>query len=493
MFVFCNPPYIKKNIVALKDHGGGIGYSKSGNRYLARKTPILDLLYGYQILNKLGFETIIADDQHFPSDNFSDFLLKYPQIMSAKIVFVRFSQPTINNDFKFAHFLKKNKCSAKLVAFGPVIENNKKWFYEDNIFDYFITSELEAVVDEFVKKIKDINKNIDVGISGVFSKIDKDYICINTVSVKADLQSLPYLPYHLPIFKNYVKFAISSRGCPIGCTYCPYILVQNKKFRFKTANQVIDELLYYQKLGIKKIIFRDPNFGYNNQRVRDICELYIKNKLKIEWECETVLNTLKDETILLMCKANCKLVRVGIETVSPELLKLAKRPSKLADINIAKNKINLFQKNNSKVYGFFVIGFEGDKLKYIKTAPKVAKFLNLDRAQFMTPNLYPGIEQYQKVIDNKIIDKDLLSNRESFSDIIGNHAKINFSLAKNIDTTTLHIGKKYCERLWYLYNKNKKLSLNQFLKYLVFTRVALLTLNNLKILNRFRALISENR
>lgn len=304
---------------------------------------------------------------------------------------------------------------------------------------------------------------------------------------------MPYLPYHLPIFKNYVKFAISSRGCPIGCTYCPYILVQNKKFRFKTANQVIDELLYYQKLGIKKIIFRDPNFGYNNQRVRDICELYIKNKLKIEWECETVLNTLKDETILLMCKANCKLVRVGIETVSPELLKLAKRPSKLADINIAKNKINLFQKNNSKVYGFFVIGFERDKLKYIKTAPKVAKFLNLDRAQFMTPNLYPGIEQYQKVIDNKIIDKDLLSNRESFSDIIGNHAKINFSLAKNIDTTTLHIGKKYCERLWYLYNKNKKLSLNQFLKYLVFTRVALLTLNNLKILNRFRALISENR
>ena len=76
-------------------------------------------------------------------------------------------------------------------------------------------------------------------------------------------------------------------------------------------------------------------------------------------------------------------------------------------MQVAKNKIDLFQKNKCKVYGFFVIGFEGDNLKSIKTAPKVAKFLNLDKAQFMTPNLYPGIEQYQKFIDEKKLDKVL--------------------------------------------------------------------------------------
>ena len=218
----------------------------------------------------------------------------------------------------------------------------------------------------------------------------------------------------------------------------------------------------------------------------------LEKKLSIEWECETVLNTLKDETIVLMCKANCKLVRVGIETISPELLKLAKRPSKLADINVAKNKINLFQKHNSKVYGFFVIGFEGDNLKSIKIAPKVAKFLNLDKAQFMTPNLYPGIEQYEKFVNEKKLDNNILNNRELYSEIIGTHAKINFSLAKNIDTTTLHIGKKYCERLWNLYNKNEKLSLKQLIKYFVFTNIAKLLLNNIRILDKFRTVISEN-
>tara|TARA_B100001093_G_scaffold484855_1_gene518680 strand:+ start:514 stop:1995 length:1482 start_codon:yes stop_codon:yes gene_type:complete len=492
MFALCNPPYLKKNRVVLKDHGGGIGYAKQGDKFKARKTPILDLLYGYQIIKKMGLDTIIADDQHMPSENFEDFIIKYPEIINSKTIFIRFSQPTIDNDLNFAHFLKKKNYKAKLVAFGPAIENNKKWFFEDNIFDYLITSEFEAVIESFINKTKDNHENIDVEISGIFSKINKKYVCADTQTIKADLQSLPNLPYHLEIFKDYTKFAISSRGCPIGCTYCPYILVQNKKFRFKTAEQVIDELTYYQNLGVETIIFRDPNFGYNQQRVRDICELYIQKKLKIEWECETVLNTLKDETIVLMCKANCKLVRVGIETVSPELLKLAKRPSKLADIQVAKNKIDLFQKNKCKVYGFFVIGFEGDNLKSIKTAPKVAKFLNLDKAQFMTPNLYPGIEQYQKFIDEKKLDKNILSNRELYSEIIGTHAKINFSLAENIDTTTLHIGKKYCERMWNLYNKNEKLPLKQFIKYFVFTNVAKLLLNNFRILNKFRIAISEN-
>ena len=492
MFVLCSPPYLKKNRVVLKDHGGGIGYAKKGNKFSARKTPILDLLYGYQIINQMGLDVTIADDQNTPSEDFKEFINKNPFIKSAKIIFVRFSQPTINNDLNFAHFLKQINFKAKLVAFGPAIENNKRWFYEDDIFDYLITSEFEAIIENFIENTKDKYENIETKIPGVYSKINNYYICSDTQSLKADLQALPYLPYHLEIFKDYVKFAVSSRGCPIGCTYCPYILVQNKKFRFKTAEQVIEELTHYQNLGIKNIIFRDPNFAYNQQRVRDICELYIKKKLTIEWECETVLNTLKDETIILMCKANCKLVRVGIETVSPELLKLAKRPSKLADIHIAKNKIDLFQKNKSKVYGFFVIGFDGDNLESIKTAPKVAKFLNLDKAQFMTPNLYPGIEQYQKFIDEKKMDSNILNNRELYSEIIGSHAKVNFSLAKNIDTTTLHIGKKYCERMWNLYSKNEKLSVRQFVKYFFYTSVAKLLLNNLRIFNKLRLAISEN-
>lgn len=75
MFVLCRPPYLKKNRVVLKDHGGGIGYSKRGDKFKARKTPILDLLYGYQIINKMGLDTIIADDQYMPSENFEDFII----------------------------------------------------------------------------------------------------------------------------------------------------------------------------------------------------------------------------------------------------------------------------------------------------------------------------------------------------------------------------------------------------------------------------------
>ena len=90
------------------------------------------------------------------------------------------------------------------------------------------------------------------------------------------------------------------------------------------------------------------------------------------------------------------------------------------------------------------------------------------------------------------MNSNILNNRELYSEIIGSHAKVNFSLAKNIDTTTLHIGKKYCERMWNLYSKNEKLSVRQFVKYFFYTSVAKLLLNNLRIFNKLRLAISEN-
>ncbi len=492
MFAICNPPYIKEKIVVLKDHGGGIGYSKVGNRFLSKSRVIIDLLYAYQILKLAGHKIFLADDQQDPSSSFEEFVAKNKSIMKAKFLFIRFSQPTINNDFEFAHYLKKNKFNGKLIAFGPAIQENTKWFFKDTIFDYFITSEVEAVIEQLSEKLNSKQFVFD-DLPGVFRKHGNSYVCANQTSEKADLQALPFFPFNEFKYDSYSM--ITSRGCPIGCTYCPYILVQNKKFRFKTPEQVVEELEYYQNIGIERIIFRDPNFGFNNNRVLQICNLYVEKKLLIEWECETVLNTLKDEVLNAMGKANCKMIRVGIETVSEEVLKSASRPLKLGDMNNAKHKIDICQKAGMQVYGFFVIGFDGDKLEHIKNAPKIANYLNLDHAQFMTPNLYPGIEQFNKAIEDGIIDEKLLIDRKKFSDVIGSHANLYFSLAKNIDTTTLHIAKMFCERSWSLFSKekSKKMLLSTKIKCWVYIFISRFLLNNNMFLKPFRNLISENK
>ena len=50
-----------------------------------------------------GYNVKIADDQLDPSKDFDDFLDKYSSLSKSNIIFIRLSQPTLNNDFEFAN------------------------------------------------------------------------------------------------------------------------------------------------------------------------------------------------------------------------------------------------------------------------------------------------------------------------------------------------------------------------------------------------------
>ena len=66
---------------------------------------------------------------------------------------------------------------------------------------------------------------------------------------------------------------ISSRGCPNRCNFCGRI-VQNDRFRARSAKNVVDEILMIQeKYKINHIRFLDESFTIDRQRVFDICEM----------------------------------------------------------------------------------------------------------------------------------------------------------------------------------------------------------------------------
>ena len=74
-----------------------------------------------------------------------------------------------------------------------------------------------------------------------------------------------------------------------------------------------------------KFVFRDPVFSINRKYTVELCQEIIKENLNIEFLIETHLKNLDDELILLLKKAGLKLVYVGIESSSPDVLKGVKR------------------------------------------------------------------------------------------------------------------------------------------------------------------------
>jgi radical SAM superfamily enzyme YgiQ (UPF0313 family) len=120
----------------------------------------------------------------------------------------------------------------------------------------------------------------------------------------------------------------TSRGCPFSCSYyCPYPLVQGKKWRAMSPQRVYAELEEaVLSHAIPNVLFRDACFTLDRERAAQICELIVKNELRVDWWCETRVNCLDRELLVLMKRAGCRGVSIGVETGDPQILRLQAKP-----------------------------------------------------------------------------------------------------------------------------------------------------------------------
>src|SRR3989304_7121326 len=85
-----------------------------------------------------------------------------------------------------------------------------------------------------------------------------DKIVHNSISPGMEnLDSLPSFPYHLFNPKKYdMGFVLSSRGCPHRCIFCSNRVTTRKKYRYRSAEFIIDDIdLLFHKYNMRHIIF----------------------------------------------------------------------------------------------------------------------------------------------------------------------------------------------------------------------------------------------
>lgn len=194
----------------------------------------------------------------------------------------------------------------------------------------------------------------------------------------------------------------ASRGCPYSCfNYCVYPLAQGRKLRLKTADKVIDEMIYFKKkLKVKNFLFRDPVFSINKKHTIDICNRIINSNNKFNICIETHLKNIDDELIILFKKSGIKLVYLGIESVNEQVLSDVKR---LSETNLNQiNKIKLLEKNGIKVKAMYILGLPSDTEEIFLNTIAYSKKICSSYAQFSVFTPYPGTPIFEKYKD-KII------------------------------------------------------------------------------------------
>ncbi|MHA1612734.1 MAG: B12-binding domain-containing radical SAM protein, partial [Promethearchaeota archaeon] len=258
--------------------------------------------------------------------------------------------------------------------------------------DYVIRGEGEIPLPELVESL---NGNRELKkVQGLAWKDSNNTVILNDLPRPIeDLDSLPFPDYNL-LETNGVKMnGISlkptipfqtSRGCPFNCTFCSVTAMFGKKFRYRSVENIIEELkLYDPKEHI--IFFYDDNFSADKKRTKLLLHAMIDHKKEFggtfDWSTQVRVDIAKDAELLdLMREAGCQTLYIGIESLNPAALKEMHKSQSVADIKFGIKEIH---KRNIHIHGMFILGFDSDTKESIKATVKFAIKQKIGTAQFL--------------------------------------------------------------------------------------------------------------
>jgi radical SAM superfamily enzyme YgiQ (UPF0313 family) len=187
---------------------------------------------------------------------------------------------------------------------------------------------------------------------------------------------------------------LASRSCPEFCTYCPHRILAS--YRSRSVGNILDELSQLaDERGSVYVVFRDPLFTQERDRVLELCDGILARALPHTFECETRLDRLDVELLDLMHRAGLRAMSFGVESVSATTLKkVGRRP-----IPEAHQRAVLARCRTRGVVtaAFYVLGFNEDTWESISATIDYAIQLGSTVAQFKILTPYPGTPLYTQM------------------------------------------------------------------------------------------------
>lgn len=153
-----------------------------------------------------------------------------------------------------------------------------------------------------------------------------------------DMKNLPLPAWDLIEPETYVKLLSSdggtdrplnlntSRGCPYSCTFCYNVSFNQRRWRSRTAEQVVEEVeILVRRAGINRIIFHDDMFPTDRRRAIAIAQEIHRRGLRIRFSVDLRANWIKRDFIEPLRDCGLYQVRVGAESGSNRLLEHMKK------------------------------------------------------------------------------------------------------------------------------------------------------------------------
>ena len=134
-------------------------------------------------------------------------------------------------------------------------------------------------------------------------------------------------PYHIPeLIKAYAAEGSlpgiqTQRGCPLRCCYCTYPLIEGKRSRYRSGEEVVEEMRRLAGMGVRYTFIVDSVFNTRPDHVMEVCEALARADTGVHWECFLRPRNASREMLALMQRAGMRHVEFGSDSFSDPVLK----------------------------------------------------------------------------------------------------------------------------------------------------------------------------
>ena len=382
----------------VRDMAGGLGFD--GGKAVA--LPPLELAYMAATLLGKGHEVKIVDSdvENYQTEDVYRIVEEY----KSQVIIATLSLPTIYKDCSFLREIRRYS-SAKVIAktgiaYKPLLAEILK----KSSADLCIFGECDIDIDNVLagKEKKGTAYFKDSKL-----KVEENGIVLDLDDLPLPARGLlPNEKYRYVLLGDKVTTMQTSRGCPFPCSYyCPYPLVQGRKWRAQNPERVVKEIedvVYNHQ--IKKILFRDATFTLNKSRVEQISDLIIQKKLKVEWWCETRVDCLNSKLMEKMKQAGCQGMNIGVETGDSEVLETQ------AKFGMTLEKLKVIRKTAQqlglRLHFLLMIGLPKEIKKSLYKTYKLIFALGPETIGITMVTPYPGTQLYTEAKEKGWIETE---------------------------------------------------------------------------------------
>lgn len=397
--VFVNPPY--ERIAA--------GYEFV--KHITNRSPSLGLLHLAAEVRLHDYEPSIIESDIF--DLAAEQVAE--RVIEARPKYVGITLFTVGvwGAATIARHIKKALPDTIIMVGGPHIASmGPETIQRFREFDY-------AVVGEGEKVLMDLLTALEQGgdlwnVPGIIYR-DGPFVRVtpgNPVNKLLDQLPMPawdllpdfprkYLPAIYDFPRGPVATIAASRGCPFHCKFCDTSTFGDK-VRHYSPQKVFEMMKHlHDTYGVRHIMFVDDLFLASRIRVTELCELLLKNNLRMTWTCTARVDTVKPDVLGIMKKAGCWEISFGLETGSDELLQ---KMDKAARVEKSEQAVRWTAQSGIRVKGLFMLGYPGENSNTIQMTKDFVRRIPMTIMNLTKFTPYPGSPIYRDLYGTNIRD-----------------------------------------------------------------------------------------